>query len=151
MQNSHHRFLLISGDEAFARRIGELLSETMAAPEITIESTMERPRPAPPCWRERDGSARKKRSNTRSADSVPSPGRSRGAGSGVDQWPPEGALELDSAVVEVDQHHTVGDQALPPDRDALKGRDRALLSEHRLGTNHHLALVDTDLGVVADP
>ena len=42
-----------------------------------------------------------------------------------------GPLDLDDAVVEVDQHHAVGDDALAPDRDVLEGGDRALLARAR--------------------
>ena len=61
------------------------------------------------------------------------------------------ALDLDDAVVEVDQHHAVGDDALAPDRDVLEGGDRALLAEHGLRADLDLALVDADLRAVADP
>src|SRR6185295_20055398 len=61
------------------------------------------------------------------------------------------ALDLDDAVVEVDQHHAVGDDALAPDRDALEGGDGALLTHHGLGADRHLALVHADLGPVPDP
>jgi PAS domain S-box-containing protein len=41
MENGPHKFLLISGDANSARRIGELLSEAVAAAEVTIEATMD--------------------------------------------------------------------------------------------------------------
>ena len=42
----------------------------------TIAATMDKPRPAPPLARDRDGSARKNRSKTRAASSAPIPGPS---------------------------------------------------------------------------
>ena len=60
-------------------------------------------------------------------------------------------LDLGDAVVEVDQHHAVGDDALAPDRDVLVGGDRALLADHGLRADAHLALVHADLAAVADP
>jgi hypothetical protein len=63
----------------------------------------------------------------------------------------DGALDLDDAVVEVDQHHAVGHDALAPDRDVLEARDRALLAHHGLGPDPDLALVGADLRAVADP
>ena len=62
-----------------------------------------------------------------------------------------GPLDLDDAVVEVDQHHAVGDDALAADRDVLEGGDRALLAHHGLGADLDDALVRADLGPVADP
>ena len=53
----------------------------------------------------------------------------------VDPLLADRALDLDHAVVEVDEHHAVGDDALAPDRDVLEGRDRALLAEHGLGAD----------------
>ena len=44
-------------------------------------------------------------------------------------------LDLDDAVVEVDHHHPVGDDALAPDRHALVGRDRAFLADDGLGAD----------------
>src|ERR1017187_5049166 len=41
MENGPHKFLLISGDETSARRIGELLSAAVAAAEITTELTLD--------------------------------------------------------------------------------------------------------------
>jgi sigma-B regulation protein RsbU (phosphoserine phosphatase) len=41
MDNGPYKFLLISGDEASARRIGELLSETIPAAEVTVERTLD--------------------------------------------------------------------------------------------------------------
>jgi len=69
----------------------------------------------------------------------------------VDPLQPDRALDLDDAVVEVDEHHAVGDDALAPDRDVLEGRDRALLTEHGLGPDPDLALVHADLRAVPDP
>src|SRR5436305_14547697 len=69
----------------------------------------------------------------------------------VDPLLADRALDLDDAVVEVDDHRTVGDDALAPDRYALVGGDRALLAQHRLGPDRHLALVRADLGTSADP
>src|SRR3954447_13028197 len=69
----------------------------------------------------------------------------------VDALQADGAVDLDDAVVEVDQHHAVGDDALAADRHVLEGRDRALLADHRLGADRDLALVDADLAAVADP
>lgn len=39
MDNTPHKFLLVTSDEASARRIGELLSAAMTAAEITVEPT----------------------------------------------------------------------------------------------------------------
>src|SRR4051812_4918982 len=61
------------------------------------------------------------------------------------------ALDLDDAVIEVDEHHAVGDDALAPDRHVLERADGALLPDHRLGTDDDLALVRADLRAVADP
>src|ERR1700686_2001241 len=69
----------------------------------------------------------------------------------VDALQADGALDFDHAVVEVDQHHAVGHDALAADRDVLVGGDRALLAHHRLGADAHLALVHADLAGVADP
>jgi len=69
----------------------------------------------------------------------------------VDPLQPDRALDLDHAVVEVDEHDAVGEDALAPDGHVLEGRDRALLPEHGLGPDAHLALVHADLGVVPDP
>ncbi len=69
----------------------------------------------------------------------------------VDALQADRALDLGHAVVEVDQHHAVGEDALAPDRDVLEGRDRALLADHRLGADAHLALVHADLAAVPDP
>src|SRR4029079_5587514 len=44
-----------------------------------------------------------------------------------------------------------GDHALAPDRDVLEGRDRAFLTQHGLGADLALALVDADLAVVSEP
>ena len=49
----------------------------------------------------------------------------------VDALLADRALDLGDAVVEVDQHHAVGDDALAADRDVLEGRDRALLARSR--------------------
>src|SRR5688500_333731 len=69
----------------------------------------------------------------------------------VDPLQPDRPLDLDDAVVEVDQHHAVGDHALPPDRDVLVGRDRALLAEHGLRADRDDALVTADLRAVPQP
>ena len=50
----------------------------------------------------------------------------------VDPLQPDRPLGLDDPVVEVDEHHPVGDDALAADRDVLEGGDRALLAHHRL-------------------
>src|SRR5580704_1128407 len=60
-------------------------------------------------------------------------------------------LDLGDAVVEVDQHHAVGDDALAPERHVLEGRDRALLAHHRLRADADFALVDADLAAMPDP
>jgi hypothetical protein len=59
----------------------------------------------------------------------------------VDALQADRPLDLDDAVVEVDEHHPVGDDALAADRHVLEGRDRALLAEHGLRADAHLALV----------
>jgi len=41
MENSPHKFLLITGDEASARRIGEMLSAAIPNSELTVEPTMD--------------------------------------------------------------------------------------------------------------
>ena len=69
----------------------------------------------------------------------------------VDPLAADRALDLDHAVVEVDEHRPVGDHALLADPHVPVGRDRALLADHRLLADHHLALVAADLGPVADP
>ena len=69
----------------------------------------------------------------------------------VDALLAHGPLDLHDAVVEVDEHHAVGDDALAPDRHVLERRDRALLAEHALGADVHLALVHAHLRVVPDP
>src|SRR6185437_83613 len=69
----------------------------------------------------------------------------------VDPLQPDRALHLHHAVVEVDQHHPVGDDALPADLHVLVGGDRALLAHHRLCADRHFALVHPDLRAVADP
>ncbi len=53
----------------------------------------------------------------------------------VDPLQADRALDLDDAVVEVDHHHAVGDDALAPDLDVLERRDRALLPQHGLGAD----------------
>src|SRR5699024_7584139 len=67
----------------------------------------------------------------------------------VDALRADRALDLHDTVVEVDQHHAVGDHALAADRHVLEGGDRALLAEHGLGPDLAHALVDADLGAVA--
>ena len=69
----------------------------------------------------------------------------------VDALLADRAVDLDDAVVEVDQHDAVGDDALTADRDVLEGGDRALLAEHGLRADPRLALVHADLRAVADP
>ena len=49
----------------------------------------------------------------------------------VDALEPDRAVHLDHPVVEVDQHHAVGDHALAPDRHVLERGDRALLARAR--------------------
>ena len=60
-------------------------------------------------------------------------------------------LDLDDAVVEVDEHRPVGDHALLADPHPLVGGDRALLAHHGLRADLDHALVAADLGPVADP
>src|SRR5690606_30204088 len=60
-------------------------------------------------------------------------------------------LDLDHAVVEVDEHRPVGDHALFADPHPAVGGDRALLPQHRLGADLHLALVAADLRPVPKP
>ena len=50
----------------------------------------------------------------------------------VDPLLADRALDLDDAVVEVDEHRPVGDHALLADPHPLVGGDRALLAHHRL-------------------
>jgi hypothetical protein len=69
----------------------------------------------------------------------------------VDALEPHRPLDLDDAVVEVDQHHAVGDDALAADDDVLERGDRALLAEHGLGADLRDPLVDAQLAAVADP
>ena len=69
----------------------------------------------------------------------------------VDPLQTDRPVDLCDAVVEVDQHHPVGNDALAPDRDTLIGGDRAVLPQHRLRADAHLALVDADLRAMADP
>src|SRR5207302_8719539 len=69
----------------------------------------------------------------------------------VDALDADRPLDLAHVVVEVDQHHAIGDDALPADRHALVGGDRALLAEHGLVAAPHLAFVAADLRPVPDP
>src|SRR5262249_59184673 len=69
----------------------------------------------------------------------------------VDPLLTDRTLDLDHPVIEVDHHHAVGDDALASDRDALERGDRALLTEHALGADDQLALVDADLAGVSNP
>src|SRR6202034_3245460 len=69
----------------------------------------------------------------------------------VDALQSDRTLDLHHAVVEVDQHHPVGDDALAADRHVLVGGDRALLAHHGLRADRNFALVHTDLGVVSEP
>src|SRR4051794_27276764 len=69
----------------------------------------------------------------------------------VDALLADGPLDLDDAVVEVDEHHAIGDDALATDRHVLERADGALLADHRLRADDDLALVRPDLGAVADP
>ena len=69
----------------------------------------------------------------------------------VDALQADRALDLDDAVVEVDEHRPVGDHALLADPHPLVGGDRALLAHHRLRADLDHALVAADLGPVADP
>ena len=69
----------------------------------------------------------------------------------VDPLLADRALDLDHAVIEVDHHRPVGDDALAADRDVLVAGDRAFLAEHRLRADLDDALVRPDLGAVADP
>ena len=64
---------------------------------------------------------------------------------------PHRAVCLGCAVVEVDQHHPVGDDALAADLNVLEGRDSALLAHYGLGTDQHFAFVCADLAAGADP
>jgi hypothetical protein len=54
-------------------------------------------------------------------------------------------------VIEVDEHGPVGDHALLADADMAVGGDRALLPDHGLLADDHLALVAADLAAVAHP
>src|SRR5205814_3361290 len=69
----------------------------------------------------------------------------------VDALQADRPVDLDDAVIEVDQHHAIGDDALAADRDVLVAGDRALLPDHGLGADADLALVRADLRAVADP
>src|SRR4051794_2637255 len=69
----------------------------------------------------------------------------------VDPLPADRPLDLDDAMVEVDEHRPVGDHALLADPHPLVGGDRALLSHHRLRADLDHPLVAADLGPVADP
>src|SRR3979490_865979 len=69
----------------------------------------------------------------------------------VDALQADRTLDLGDAVVEVDQYHPIGDDALAPDRDVLVGGDRAVLTHHRLCADADLALVHADLAAVSDP
>ena len=61
------------------------------------------------------------------------------------------ALDIDHAVIEVDQHHAVGHDALASYRNMLVGGDRAFLAEDRLGTHRHPTLVGADLASLSQP
>ena len=69
----------------------------------------------------------------------------------VDALHADRPLDLDDAVVEVDEHRPVGDHALLADPHPLVGGDRALLAHHRLVADLDHALVAADLRAVADP
>ena len=69
----------------------------------------------------------------------------------VDALLADRALDLDHAVVEVDEHRPVGDHALLADPHPLVSGDRALLADHGLGADLDDALVAADLGAVAEP
>src|SRR5437763_8110659 len=69
----------------------------------------------------------------------------------VDALEADRPFNLHHAVVEVDQHHAVGDHALAPDRHVLEGGDRALLAHHRLRPDRDNALVAADLRAVPEP
>src|SRR6476619_4320353 len=69
----------------------------------------------------------------------------------VDALHPDGALDLDHAVIEVDEHRPVGDHALLTDPHPLVRRDRAFLSHHGLRADLDDPLVAADLGAVPDP
>src|SRR5204862_3235157 len=60
-------------------------------------------------------------------------------------------VDLHDAVIEVDQHHAVGNHALAPDRHVLERGDRALLADDGLGPDRDDALVCADLRPVPDP
>src|SRR5213076_617487 len=64
---------------------------------------------------------------------------------------PDRPLDLDHAVVEVDEHRAVRDDALLAEPHPLVGGDRALLAEHGLGADLDHALVAADLRSIADP
>src|SRR3712207_4332150 len=69
----------------------------------------------------------------------------------VDALQADRALDLHHAVVEVDQHRPVGDDALAADRDMLEDRHGALLPQHGLRPDRSLPLVHADLRPVPDP
>src|SRR5439155_8477408 len=69
----------------------------------------------------------------------------------VDALEPDAPVDLHHPVIEVDQHHAVGDHALAPDRHVLVRGDRALLAEHGLRADRDDALVAADLRSVAEP
>src|SRR5690242_2364016 len=69
----------------------------------------------------------------------------------VDPLHPDRALDLDDAVIEVDEHRPVRDHALLADADTLVCGDGALLPEDGLGPDLDHAFVAADLGAVADP
>src|SRR6478735_7431105 len=54
-------------------------------------------------------------------------------------------------MVEVDEHHAIGDDALAPDRHMLERGDRALLTQRGLGADLDLALMRADLATTPDP
>src|SRR5215210_3644132 len=69
----------------------------------------------------------------------------------VDALEADRAVHLHHSVVEVDQHHAVGDHALAADRDMLERGDRALLAKNGLGADGDGALVTADLASMPDP
>src|SRR5215216_1798937 len=69
----------------------------------------------------------------------------------VDALEPDRPVHLDHSVVEVDQHHAVGDHALATDRDVLVRGDRALLPDHGLRADRDRALVAADLAAMPHP
>ncbi|MFA9270923.1 MAG: hypothetical protein ACEQSX_09205, partial [Baekduiaceae bacterium] len=69
----------------------------------------------------------------------------------VDPLRADRTLDLGDPVVEVDEHHAVGDDALTADRHMLVHAPHAVLADDRLCADPQLALVHADLAARPQP